>query len=96
MYKKEGFKLRAFSDSNCAHNPDNGKSTSCYIMMLARAPIIFKSGLQSLTAMSKMHAELVASALATKEAVICINMPPELGFWEQFVQVPLHCDKNRN
>jgi len=90
--KKGGFKLTAFSDSNWANNPDNGKSTSCYIMMLARAPISFKSGLQSLTAMSTMEAELVVSALAMKEAVFCMNMLTELGFGEQFVQVPLHCD----
>lgn len=92
VYKKGGFKLTAFSDANWANNPDNGKSTSCYIMMLARAPISFKSGLQSLTAMSTMEAELVASALAMKEAVFCMNMMTELGFGEQFVQVPLHCD----
>ena len=66
VYKKGGFKLTAFSDSNWGNNPDNGKSTSCYIMMLSRAPVSFKSGVQSLTAMSTMEAELVASALAMK------------------------------
>ena len=38
-YKKEGFKLAAFSDSNWAKSPEIGKSTSCYRMMLANAPI---------------------------------------------------------
>ena len=51
VYKNGSFKLTAFSDSNWANNPDNSKSTSCHIMMLARAPISFKSGLQRLTAM---------------------------------------------
>ena len=32
-YKKEGFKLAAFSDSNWANK--NGKSTSCYLIMLS-------------------------------------------------------------
>ena len=41
-YKKEGFKLAAFSDSNLANNPDNGKSTSCHLMMLANAPVSVK------------------------------------------------------
>ena len=40
---------------------------------LSRAPVSFKSGVQSLTAMSTMEAELVASALAMKEAVFCSN-----------------------
>ena len=39
VYKKGGFKLTAFSDSNWGNNPDNGKSTSCYIMMFCKAPV---------------------------------------------------------
>ena len=46
VYKKRGFKLTAFSDSNWVNNPDNGKSSSCYIMMLSRAPVSFKQGVQ--------------------------------------------------
>ena len=42
-YKKEGFKLAAFSDSNWANNPDNGKSTSCYLIMLANACLLYTS-----------------------------------------------------
>ena len=60
--------------------------------MLCDAPIGFKSGLQGLTAMSTMETELVASALAMKEAVFCSNILTELGFGEDFVKVPLHCD----
>ena len=63
-HKRGGFKLAVFSDSNWANNPDNGTSTSCYLSMLCDAPIGFKSALQSLTAMSTMEVELVASALA--------------------------------
>ena len=90
VYKRGGFKLPAFSDSNWGNNPDNGKSTSCYIMMLSRAPVSFKSRVQSLPAMSTMEAELVASALAMKEAAFCSNMLTELGFGKDFEQVPLH------
>ena len=50
VYERGGFKLKALSDSNWVNNPDNGKSTSCYIMMLSRTPGNFKSGVQSLTA----------------------------------------------
>ena len=38
-----------------------------------------------------MEAELVASAVAMKEAVFCSNMT-ELGFGKEFGQVPLHID----
>ncbi|CAB1113312.1 unnamed protein product [Ectocarpus sp. CCAP 1310/34] len=91
-YKKGGFKLATFSDSNWANNPDNGKSTSSYLTMLANAPMSFRSGLQGLTAMSTMEAELVASALAMKEAVFCSNMMTELGFGKEFAQLPVYCD----
>ena len=40
--------------------------------------------------MSTMEAELVASALAMKEAVFCSKMLTELGFGKEFKQVPLH------
>ena len=53
--------------------------------MLANAPLSFKSGLQGPTAMSTMEADL-------KEAVFCSNMLTELGFGEEFAQVPLYCD----
>ena len=92
VYNKGGFKLTAFSDSNWGNNPDNGKSTSCCIMMLSRAPVSFKSGVQSLTAMSTMEAELVASALGMNEAVFCLNMLTKLGFGNECEQVPLHID----
>ena len=64
--------------------------------MLCDALIGFKSGLQGLTAMSAMEAELVASALAMKKAVFCSNMLTELlmltGFGKGFAKVPLYCD----
>ena len=92
VYKRGGFKLSAFSDANWGNNPDNGKSTSAYLVIMSKAPISFKSEIQILTAMSTMEAELVASALAMKEAVFCSNMITELGFGQQFGQVPLYID----
>ena len=91
-YKKGGFRLATFSDSNWANNPDSEKSTSSYVTMLANAPMSFRSGLQGLTAMSTMEAELVASALAMKVAVFCSNMLTELGFGKEFAQMPVYCD----
>ncbi|CAM9682894.1 unnamed protein product, partial [Sphacelaria rigidula] len=87
-YKKGGFQLTAFSDTNWGNNPDNGKSMSSYIAMLSNAPVSFKG----LTAQSTMKAQLVAAALAMKEAVFCSNMMMELGFGEAFHRVPVHID----
>ena len=44
-YKQGDFKLTAFSDANCKANPDNGKSTSSYIIMFFNGPISFKVGI---------------------------------------------------
>ena len=60
--------------------------------MLCDAPIGFKSGLQGLTAMSTIKAELVALALAMKKTVFCSNMLTELGFGKDVAKVPLYCD----
>ena len=91
-YKRADFKVAICSDSNWANNPDNGNFTSCYLSMLCDAPTGIKSGLQGLTAMSTMEAELVASVLAMKEAVFCSNMLTELRFGKDFAKVPLYCD----
>ena len=91
-YKKGGFKLPTFSDSNWANTPDNGRSSSSYVTMLANAPMSIRSGLQGTTAMSTMEMELVASALAMKEAVFCSNMLTERGFGKKFAKIPVYCD----
>ena len=91
-YKQGGFRLNAYSDANWGNNPDNGKSTSSYIMMMCNGPVSFKVGMQGLTTRSTMEAELVAGALAMREAVFCQNMMTELRFKEDFECVPLHID----
>ena len=88
-YKQGGFKLTAFSDANWGNKPDNGKSISSYMVFLANAPVSFKVGLQGLTAQSAMEAELVAAALAMKEAVFCSDIE-ELGFGTRFDSVSLY------
>ena len=66
-YKRGAFQLMAFSMPTGEITPTNGKSMYSYIMMMASAPVRLKVGLQTLTAMSAMEAELVAAALAMKE-----------------------------
>ena len=42
--------------------------------------------------MSTMEAEVVAEALAMKEAVFCSSMLIELGFGKELKKVPIHID----
>ena len=72
-YKQGRRKLAAFSDTNGGNIPDNGKSKSSYIGMLANGPISFKVGLQSLTAQSTMESELVEAALTMEDTVFCTH-----------------------
>ncbi|CAM9671511.1 unnamed protein product, partial [Sphacelaria rigidula] len=92
IYCKKGkFHLTPFPDANWGNNPDNSKSTSSYIM-LARAPVRFKVGLQGRTAQSTMEADLVAGALAIKEAVYCSNMIIEMECGSSVNTVPIYLD----
>ena len=45
-YKQGGFRLHTYSDANWGNNPDNGKSTSSYMMMTCNGPVSFKLGTQ--------------------------------------------------
>ena len=92
IYKRGGFKLTTYTDAKCGGNPDNGKSISSHIVMLANGLISFKVGIQSLTAQSTMEAKLVAAAIAMKESLFCRNMVMELGFTEGFRSVPVYID----
>ena len=52
-----------------ANNPDNGKSTSGYLIMLAGGSLSFKTALQNVTAQSTLEAQPISMAHASKEAV---------------------------
>lgn len=65
-YERGGFTLTAFLDSYWGNHPDNGKSTTAYLIIMAKGLVSFKTGVQSLTAMPTMEAELMASALTMK------------------------------
>ena len=94
-YRRGGFKLTAYSDANWDNNPNNGKSTSLYMVMLTNGPISFKVGLQSLTAQFTVETELVTAALTMKKAVFCSNMMVELGFEKGFSSMLLYRDNTK-
>ena len=79
IYKQGGFRLAAFSDPNWGNNPNNGRSTSSYIVMLATAPISFKAGLQGLTAQSTMEAKLVCDSSRNEGGGVLIQYDVRAG-----------------
>ena len=54
-YKRGDFKLTTYTNTNWGRNPDNGKSTSSYIMMLANGPISFKVSQSTMEAGGSCH-----------------------------------------
>lgn len=64
IYKQEGSQLAAFQDANWGNNPDNGKSTSLYVMTMYSDSFTLKVGMQGLAAQSTREAEIEAEALA--------------------------------
>ena len=91
-YRTGCFQLTGFCDASWENNPDNGKSTSGYLFMMAGGPLSLKTALQSVTAQSTMEAELISIALASKEAVYLSNMMAELGFGKLFHSIPFFVD----
>ena len=84
--------MTRYCDASWGNNPDNGKSTSGYLFMLAEGPLSFKTALQNVTAQSILEAELISMAHARKEAVYLSNMMAELAFGKLFESVPLFGD----
>ncbi|CAM9820182.1 unnamed protein product [Sphacelaria rigidula] len=79
------FDLTVLSDSKPGNNLGNGKSMPLCVVMMAKAPVSFKSELQSLAVMAVIEAGMWAAAEAIKETVLCLNMTTDLGFEANFV-----------
>lgn len=93
-YKQEDFELPAFSDVSWGSNPDIGKSTSSYIVMLLNVPVSLKVGLQGLTAQPKMKVHLGVAVLTEEAPVIFSNTMQGLEFCTPFDNVPVYTDSN--
>ena len=70
----------AYSDADHAGNPDNGRSTSGYVLTIAGGAVSWSSRLQSLTALSTTEAEYVAAVEAGKEVVWMRQLLQEFGY----------------
>ena len=69
-----------FTDADHAGNPDNGRSTSGYIVTMGTGAISWASKLQTIVALSTTEAEFVAACTAGQEIVWLRTLLSELGF----------------
>jgi len=88
---KVGTNLIGYTDSDWCGSPDDSKSTSGYIFMLAGAAVSWKSKKQSLVALCSTEAEYVAATEAAKEAIWLRGLLEELGYAQE-KPTPLFCD----
>jgi Reverse transcriptase (RNA-dependent DNA polymerase) len=69
-----------YTDADHAGNPDNGRSTSGYIVKMGDGAISWSSRLQGIVALSTTEAEYVAATSAAQEILWLRNLFTELGY----------------
>ncbi|GKC56115.1 transposable element, partial [Tanacetum coccineum] len=74
-----GMWVAGYCDSDYARDLDKRRSTTGYVFTLAKAPISWKSTLQSTTALSTTKAEYMAMTETVKEAIWLQGLLSELG-----------------
>ena len=79
-----------YCDSDYAGDLDKRRSTTGYVFTLAKAPVSWKSTLQSTVALSTTEAEYMAVTEAVKEAIWLQGLLGDLGIEQKHVKV--HCD----
>lgn len=70
----------AYCDSDFANDPDTFRSTTGYVIVMARGPIGWKSKLQSSVVTSTVHAEYMALYDAVREIVWLRQLLDGIGF----------------
>ena len=71
--------ILGYSDADWAGDPDDRKSTSGYMFLIAEGPVSWKSRKQSTVALSTAEAEYVALSTAVQECVWMRRLLSELG-----------------
>ena len=79
-----------YCDSDYVGDLDKRRSTTGYVFTLAKAPVSWKSTLQSIVALSTTEVEYMATTEAVKEAIWLQGLLDELGFRQKHIKV--HCD----
>jgi hypothetical protein len=75
---KPKIELSAYSDADWANNRDNRHSMSGIMVMFNGSPVVFKSRLQRIVALSTAEAEYIALSLCTQEVLWVKSLLNEL------------------
>ncbi|KAE8725588.1 hypothetical protein F3Y22_tig00008386pilonHSYRG00069 [Hibiscus syriacus] len=79
-----------YVDSDYAGDLDKRRSTTGYLFTLAKAPVSWKSTLQSIVALSTTEAKYMAVSEAVKEAIWLNGLMEDLGVVQSHIS--LYCD----
>ena len=88
--KTHGQYVAGYVDSDYAGDLDKRRSTTGYLFTLARAPVSWKSTLQSTVALSTTEAEYMAVSEAVKETIWLKGLLEDLGVVQS--RINLFCD----
>ncbi|KAE8698224.1 pentatricopeptide repeat-containing protein [Hibiscus syriacus] len=88
--KQDGQCVVGYCDSDYAGDLDKRRSTTGYVFTFAKAPVSWKSTLQSTVALSTTEAEYMAVTEAVKEAIWLQGLLGELRMEQKHIKV--HCD----
>jgi Reverse transcriptase (RNA-dependent DNA polymerase) len=69
-----------YTDADHAGNPDNGRSTSGYVVKMGNGAVSWSSRLQTIVALSTTEAEFVAATSAGQEILWLRNLFTEFGY----------------
>lgn len=79
VYRPTGENLTAYSDADWATSTLDRKSISGYVVLLAGAPVFWRSVKQTSVALSTMEAEYISLAECTREVVWMKNLLESIG-----------------
>ncbi|KAE8692332.1 hypothetical protein F3Y22_tig00110840pilonHSYRG00095 [Hibiscus syriacus] len=88
--KQDGQCVVGYCDSDYACDLDKRRSTTGYVFTFTKAPVSWKSTLQSIVALSTTEAEYMAVTEAVNEAIWLQGLFGELGMEQKHIKV--HCD----
>ena len=83
-----------YTDADHGGNPDNGRSTSGQIVMMAGGAVSWSSKLQTIVALSTTEAEYVAACSAGQEILWMRNFLTECGYSVKGAPSTLYIDNN--
>jgi Reverse transcriptase (RNA-dependent DNA polymerase) len=76
----DGERFKTYCDADHGGNPDNGKSTTGYMVKIGSGVVTWSSKLQPIVSLSTTEAEYVAGVAAGKEICWMQNLFTELGY----------------